>query len=209
MSASQSDVPSAGACSACGAAVGGSLRCASCGALLPADESDAFSLLGVAPVFDLAADDLRRCWLARVRQVHPDRARSDEERMRSQRLAALLNDAYTALQDPISRADRLLNRSGGPDASIERGMDPLLLAESLEIREALSEAVSPESAATIRSDLAARLEEALIKVAEGARALPGDAEHRVALRRELNGATLLLRLMSQTEGGQERDVRHA
>lgn len=173
------------------------------------DEFDPFALLGVAPVFDLAADALRRNWLLRARQVHPDRARSDDERARALRLAARLNDAYAALRDPLTRADRLLTRAGGASASDERGIDAGLLADSLDLREAISEAHSPGDAVALRAGLAARLAEALARVADGARALPGDPEQRVALRRALNGATLLQRLLAQIDGAQESDVRHA
>lgn len=100
---------------------------------------DPFDALGVPPSFDLDAEALRRAYLARVREAHPDAAAPGAD---AQRRAALLNEAMRVLEDPERRADALLIRLGGPTREQEKGLPPAFLAEMMETRERIDESLA-------------------------------------------------------------------
>lgn len=49
--------------------------------------------------------EIRRAWLDAIKRTHPDRARTEDERLRLEELASELNAAYHAVKDPDRRAD--------------------------------------------------------------------------------------------------------
>lgn len=100
---------------------------------------DPFDILGVAATFDLDPEALRRAYLARVREAHPDVAAPGAD---AHRRTALLNEAMRVLEDPERRADALLIRLGGPTREQEKGLPPAFLAEMMETRERIDEALA-------------------------------------------------------------------
>jgi len=121
---------------------------------------DHFARLGLPAALDLESATLDRAYFALQRQWHPDRFanRSAEERARASTEAAALNDAYSTLKDPLSRAVYFAGLKGvelpGDGKTID---DPDLLMEAMEAREALHEAITVEAvdrlAAEARDDM--------------------------------------------------------
>jgi len=87
----------------------------------PIPEFDLYAELNIAPDADVAA--IERAWRARVRSVHPDRARSGEERSATTRTARL-NIAREWLMDPTKRARYDLLRRPHPRVVLPH-VDPL------------------------------------------------------------------------------------
>jgi molecular chaperone HscB len=127
--------------------------CHTCGAVQPPRQSDHFSRLGFEPGFDIDVDLLEKRYLGFQRSVHPDRfaTKPAKERAIAEQQSVSLNEAFETLQDPLRRAAYLLQLKG-QSASVERDqtiVDPALLMEVLEAREALSEAESVEAVETL------------------------------------------------------------
>ncbi len=87
----------------------------------PLPEFDLYAELDVAPDADSGA--IERAWRAGVRSVHPDRARSGEERAATARTARL-NIAREWLMDPSKRERYDLLRRPGPSVVLP-DVDPL------------------------------------------------------------------------------------
>jgi hypothetical protein len=87
----------------------------------PLPEFDLYAELDVAPDADTGA--IERAWRAGVRSVHPDRARTGEERAATARTARL-NIAREWLMDPSKRARYDLLRRPGPRVVLP-DVDPL------------------------------------------------------------------------------------
>jgi len=105
--------------------------------------SDYFELLGLPRRFAVDLGELERNYLGRSRAVHPDRLagaeRSAEERSDAAGQAMEVNQAYRALRRELPRAEHLLSLEGVRIGD-NQPVAPALLAEMLELREALEEA---------------------------------------------------------------------
>jgi molecular chaperone HscB len=103
---------------------------------------DCFERLGLPRRFSVDAAELERAYLMRSRDVHPDYhlAGSDADLAESLDASAAVNEAYTTLRDPFSRAEYMLGLLGGPSASEQKQMPPAFLAEMLEAREQIEHA---------------------------------------------------------------------
>jgi len=114
--------------------------------------SDYFSRLGLPRRFALDAAELERHYLARSRAVHPDyhAGGPTADLAASLELSAALNEAYTTLRDPFTRADYLLSLEGGPTAAEQKQMPPAFLAEMLEARERIEDARSANTPCSAR-----------------------------------------------------------
>jgi molecular chaperone HscB len=114
--------------------------------------TDHFSRLGLPRRFSLDPAELERQYLARSRAIHPDYhlGGAAANLAASLELSAALNEAYTTLRDPFSRADYLLALEGGPTAAEQKQMPPAFLAEMLEAREQIEEARTANNACTSR-----------------------------------------------------------
>jgi molecular chaperone HscB len=102
---------------------------------------DFFHRLGLPRRFALDPAALEREYLARSRAVHPDyhAAGPTADLAASTDLSAALNEAYTTLRDPFTRADYLLTLAGGPPAAEHKQVPQAFLAEMLELRERVEE----------------------------------------------------------------------
>lgn len=97
-----------------------------------------YDALGLEPKLALDPDDLQKRFYDRSRQWHPDRfsRASAEEKHRSEEMTAMLNDAFRALRDPVSRAEYFLSETG---LELAKDAPPELLEEVFELNMALEE----------------------------------------------------------------------
>jgi molecular chaperone HscB len=105
-----------------------------------------YEALGLEPALALDPDDLKKRFYDRSRQWHPDRfSRAPrEEKQRSEEMTAVLNDAFRALRDPVSRAEYFLRESG---LELSKDAPPELLEEVFELNMALEELRGGEESA--------------------------------------------------------------
>ncbi|KAF2456798.1 hypothetical protein BDY21DRAFT_364361 [Lineolata rhizophorae] len=103
--------------------------------------------LGPPPegAFSVDLDSLRREFLRLQATAHPDRAAHDDKGS-AQALSARINEAYKTLQNPLLRAQYLLERRGIETHTDETGKveDPELLMDVLETREIIEHAESED-----------------------------------------------------------------
>jgi len=130
-----------------------SLFCETCGAVQPPGPADHFERLGIPRGFAVDEETLSSRYFALQARLHPDRfaGKTAKERAASLAQATALNDAYRTLRDPVLRAAYLLRLRGAAAPTEESGTvdDPGLLMESLERREQLSSAETPDEVRSI------------------------------------------------------------
>ncbi len=137
-------------CWSCKGPVGdGAPFCPTCHMVQPPGQADHFTRLGLDAAYDLNKGDLDRRYFDLQRRLHPDRfvTRTPRERALSQSQATSLNEAYETLKDDLGRADYLvhLKGSGVLPEGCNLVNDTFLLMETMELREALEEAETPEA----------------------------------------------------------------
>lgn len=123
--------------------------------------ADHFALFGLERAFELDGAALTRRYRELQQALHPDRfATSPQaERRWSVQAASRVNDAYTTLRSPLSRAVYLLSLQGVDiDEETDTRMDPMFLMEQMELRESLESVATtadPHAAlASIRENMA-------------------------------------------------------
>jgi molecular chaperone HscB len=128
------------------------------------DKPDYFQFFGLEPKLTLDAGDLESRFYRLSRELHPDRflRATPAERQRSLEAAAMLNDAYRTLRDPVARAAYLLEREGFEPS---KNAPPELLQEVFELSMALEQLRGGDASArpeveTARAHLLALREEA-------------------------------------------------
>jgi molecular chaperone HscB len=104
--------------------------------------ADYFEFLELPRSLAIDLKDLEKRFYALSRQLHPDlyARRSAEEREYALEASAVLNDAYRALKDPLSRTLYLLKLEGfdiGEQGT--KDVPPELLEEVFELNEALED----------------------------------------------------------------------
>jgi len=110
--------------------------------------TDYFEVFGLERKLQVDLDALQRRFYALSRQHHPDfHQMADEgEQAAAWERSALVNRAYRALRDPLSRLAYMIGLEDGPDPRADdkvRPQPPMdLLEEMLEIQETLEEAKS-------------------------------------------------------------------
>ncbi len=167
---------------------------------------DPFAILGLPRRFDLDAAAVQRAYLARAAMAHPDLATAglDEVAEGSAGVAdaAALNRAKAVLDDPEQRADALLTLLGGPTREADRSLPDGFLAQIMDIRERLDEAVASRdgAAAAELEAWAGRRRAAHVRAAaEMFAALPERTAPDAlrAIRRELNAWRYIERMLEQ------------
>ncbi len=101
-----------------------------------------FQLFGLPEGFDIDLGELSQRYRHLQRSLHPDRfaqASQREQRLAVQR-AALINDAYDTLKDPVKRAKYLLRRRGLNVDQDSPQLDSEFLMQQMNLREALEQA---------------------------------------------------------------------
>lgn len=103
-----------------------------------------FTLLDVLPAFDIDMAALEASYFREQRRNHPDRfiGKPEADKMAALQRSADINKAYETLRDPLKRAQYLLLLQGifvGTEKdNVKPGKE--LLAEIMELREAVDEA---------------------------------------------------------------------
>jgi len=194
--------------------------------------TDYFSVFDLPRKLQIDLSALQQRFYALSRRHHPDfhQAASEAEQAATLERSALVNRAYRALRDPVARLEYLIALEEGRDA---READPAkpkpptdLLAELLEIQEALEEAradgLTPETSTRLEwehRDLTARraAEEAAMieRFADWDRAVDSGGERASLLGefKRLLGRQAYLRtviddLADALGGAPERHVAH-
>lgn len=101
-----------------------------------------YELFGLTPQFALDSQTLAATYRELQKQFHPDKfaAQPERERLQAVQRAALINDAYTTLKQPLNRAEYLLSLQGVElNAEQQTLKDPLFLMQQMEWREQLEE----------------------------------------------------------------------
>lgn len=139
----------------------GFVFCAQCGAPhFNGDLKSPFSVFGLSLTFTLDEKSLEANYYDLSKRLHPDRfaAGGMAAKMKSQELAAVLNQAYLSLRQPESRLEGLLRLSGALQEN-DRSTNQIptdLAEEYFELQEAVTE--NPEHAVNLARSLRERLE---------------------------------------------------
>jgi molecular chaperone HscB len=148
----------------------GSLFCSTCKAVQPPGQLDHFARFGLRSEFELETGSLDRRYFDCQRLLHPDRfaMRGPREKALSQQQSVCVNEAYETLKDPLKRADYLvhLRGSGVLPEGCTLVNDQELLTETMELREALSEAESPEDVDILDQRAAADIQQCIDALSE-------------------------------------------
>lgn len=157
-----------------------------------------FELFGLPSAFDVDLSALDARYRELQREVHPDRyaAAPQAEQRASMELATRVNDAYRTLKSPVERAKYLLSLHGvDPRLETDTAMPADFLAQQMELREALEEAVEAENGAKL-ADLRDRLQ-------GGRGALLLEIEAQLGAKAWNDAAGTLRRLMFMEKLGEE------
>ena len=106
---------------------------------------DYFEVFGLPRRLAIDADGLQQRFYELSRRYHPDfhHAAAPAEQAKALEASALVNAAYRALRDPVSRAEYLVlleeGRATKEGAAVKPKAPPELLEEMFEIQEALGE----------------------------------------------------------------------
>jgi molecular chaperone HscB len=110
---------------------------------------DAFAVFGVPRTLDLDEQDLELRYLKLSRECHPDhnRAQTTDDCVAVLQRSAEINDAWNVLRDPWQRARALLEAESEGVLERNKKLDPIFLAEALELAEEVAFADSSQQSA--------------------------------------------------------------
>lgn len=101
-----------------------------------------FELFGIEQQFDVELDAITLQYRELQKQFHPDKfaTAADSEKLAVVQKSAQINDAYTTLKDPVSRAEYLLKLRGlDIQHETQTLQDPMFLMQQMEYRETLED----------------------------------------------------------------------
>jgi molecular chaperone HscB len=107
-----------------------------------------FEIFGLPESFSIDLSDITQRYRQLQQQLHPDRfaSGSDQERRLSVQTAALVNEAFQTLKDPVRRGRYLLQlRDVDTGEDADTAMEPAFLMEQMALRESLDEARQDEN----------------------------------------------------------------
>ena len=142
---------------------------------------DPFDALGIPPRFSLDLTETEKRYRDLSRALHPDKyvGRPASERRMALSKAIEINEAWRLLRDPARRAEALFHRAGLDLGEAKAApVDPELLMEMMEQREALTEARSSKDRAaldSLLSSMRAREKSVLDRLAAALDATPSDS----------------------------------
>ncbi|TKY53189.1 Iron-sulfur cluster co-chaperone protein HscB [Spatholobus suberectus] len=137
------------------------LVCDSCRCIQPVDGSvDYFDIFRVERKYDIEGENLEGKYKEWQKKLHPDlvHSKSQKERDFAAGQCARVIDAYRTLSKPLSRGIYLLKLYGVEVNEEQTISDPELLAEILEIREAVDEATNSEDLNRILSEMQEKMQ---------------------------------------------------
>ena len=138
---------------------------------------DAFAVFGVPRALDLDAQDLEQRYLQLSRECHPDHHRSGsaDDCVAVLQRAAEINDAWNVLKDPWKRARALLEAEQPGVLDANKKLDPMFLADALELAEEVAfadsdraDALTNKLRAAVDEDFAALQRDVSAKDYDGA-----------------------------------------
>jgi len=108
------------------------------------DKKSFFDLFGLLEKYSLDQDNLKSCYVKLQQQYHPDRltGHSSSLRMLAAQQSAYINEGFSVLNDPLSRAEYMLQLSGIDVENSKPNM--ALLEKAMQQREQLMEACDLE-----------------------------------------------------------------
>lgn len=112
-------------------------------------ENNFFDLFGIEKAYTIDRQLLRDRFRALQKKFHPDNyaSASEQERRLSAQYAALINEAFTTLNDPMQRGRYILASLGiRTDDENDTRMDPEFLMQQIELREEMDDAQSSADA---------------------------------------------------------------
>jgi molecular chaperone HscB len=113
-------------------------------------ENNFFDLFGIEKSYTLDRQLLRDRFRDLQKKFHPDNyaSASEQERRISAQYAALINEAFTTLNDPMQRGRYMLSLQGiSTDEEHDTRMDPEFLMQQIELREEMEAAQSSADSA--------------------------------------------------------------
>ncbi|NOY17017.1 MAG: Fe-S protein assembly co-chaperone HscB [Gammaproteobacteria bacterium] len=129
-------------------------------------ENNFFDLFGIEKAYSLDRQLLRDRFRDLQKKFHPDNFASatEQDRLVSVQYAALINEAFATLDDPVQRGRYMLSLDGiSTDEELDTQMDPEFLMQQIELREELDAARSSSLDALnrlsdkVESDFSARM----------------------------------------------------
>ncbi|KAK9129052.1 hypothetical protein Syun_017849 [Stephania yunnanensis] len=137
-----------GNCWSCGAIAASKpfLFCDICRSVQPFDQSvDYFQIFGLERAFAIDDTGMESKYKDWQKKLHPDlvHTKSEKEKEYAAEQSARVIDAYRTLRSPLLRAIYLMQLEGARVDEEQTVSDPELLAEIMEIREAVEEAANP------------------------------------------------------------------
>lgn len=170
-------------------------------------ENNFFDLFGIGRSYSLNRHLLRDRFRELQKKFHPDNfaSASEHERRLSAQYAALINEAYTTLSDPMQRGKYMLSLHGiNIDEEHDTRMDPQFLMQQIELREELDDA---QSSIEALSRLSARVDEEFSKrEARIGEILDNTSEQESGLdtaRHLVRELQFLIRMRSEIEDAEE------
>ncbi|XP_057784689.1 iron-sulfur cluster co-chaperone protein HscB homolog [Salvia miltiorrhiza] len=136
------------------------LFCQACRSVQAVNESiDYFQIFGLGRKYSIEVGELEKKYKDWQKKLHPDLVHSKTQREReyAAEQSARVIDAYRTLADPLSRAIYIMKLEGMPVDEEERITDPELLAEIMELREAVDEAEDAHALNQIQAQLQEKL----------------------------------------------------
>lgn len=121
--------------------------------------TDFFKLFELDAKFDLDPDELESKYLALQSKYHPDKARTEDDKIRNIKLSADINEGYKTLDSDILRAEYLMGLKNIRVNKEEDNTYPVpqhLLMEQLSLREKVFDSEAEEISA-ISSELKNKL----------------------------------------------------
>ncbi|KAJ9181267.1 hypothetical protein P3X46_009413 [Hevea brasiliensis] len=137
------------------------LACESCGTIQPVDQSiDYFQIFGLEKKYEMKDENLEGKYKDWQKKLHPDlvHSKSQKERDFAAEQSARVTDAYRTLRNPRLRAIYILKLEGVNVNEEETISEPQLLAEIMEIREAVEEAPDSKALTEIQSQMREKLQ---------------------------------------------------
>ena len=109
-----------------------------------------FSVFELPPTFDIDLSELTLRYRELQKVAHPDKFANspEQERLKAVQHAAQINDAFSVLRSPLTRAQHLLALNGVVAEKNATISDPMFLMQQMEMRESLEDAAAKEDALT-------------------------------------------------------------
>ncbi|KAJ8630927.1 hypothetical protein MRB53_024250 [Persea americana] len=137
------------------------LSCGACRSVQSVDRSvDYFQIFGLEKTYDIQTENLESKYKDWQKKLHPDlvHSKSEKEKAYAAEQSARVIDAYRTLRKPLLRAMYLMQLEGEPVDEEQTVSDPELLAEIMEVREAVEEAYDSQALKQIQMQVQRKLE---------------------------------------------------